>query len=96
MCQIIPFLDEFLVHDQYYNNMLMMSISIQSTIETHKKIEYNFKKKEGVRCYDCYKINKWLKPDKNLDYDEERDYCSCNYMRNYFGDRISRQDYYSK
>lgn len=46
MSQIIPFLDEFLVHDQYYNNMLMMSISIQGTKETHKKIEDNFKKKK--------------------------------------------------
>ena len=55
--------------------------------------------KEGKICKWCDKINKWIKPKGKLSWDDERDYCSCNYIRDDWGNRISFQqqieEYYS-
>ncbi len=55
--------------------------------------------KEGRTCYSCYKINKWLMPMHNMDWEESRCYCDCDYVRDDFGNRISQnehlQEYYS-
>lgn len=50
-----------------------------------------YQEKKGKTCHKCYRINIWLKPDKKLDFYEDRDYCHCDYERN----RDFLEEYYS-
>jgi hypothetical protein len=59
----------------------------------------NAQEKEGERCRSCRRINKWLRTNKDLEWDEIRNYCDCDYVRDFFGNRISQraflENYYS-
>ena len=48
---------------------------------------------EGTVCSWCGRINKWLCPDHELDWEARRNYCTCEYHRDFTGRRISRQEF---
>ena len=83
-----PILDEFLFNEY-------CKIRLNNRIEDTKKEEIikNAQDKEGRICFNCGNINKWLIPNRKLDYDDLRTYCNCNYIRDDFGNRMSHTDW---
>lgn len=102
-----PILNEFLfsedwlwMFDEDYNyNCIIFSALEKEKQEEQEELINKKKEKEGKICQWCSKINKWLKPQGTLDWDEETCYCTCEYIRDTFGDRMCHhewlEEYYS-
>ena len=96
-----PILDEFLfsenwlwAFDENNNYHCIIHSALEKERQERQERQINeIKKKEGDICQCCNKINKWLKPQDNLDWEDERCYCSCNYIRDDFGDRIDNNEW---
>jgi|SaaInlStandDraft_7_1057024.scaffolds.fasta_scaffold05819_2 hypothetical protein len=91
-----PLLNELLVSDKWLwefdeNNCWNVISSVMEK-ERNELILKQAQEKEGKYCYTCNKINKWLIPNNNLNWDEKRDYCHCDYVRD-CGKRISRREF---
>jgi len=86
---------EILIEIKLIINELMLYsdyIYLSYDLDKYINIKTN-QEKEGKICHECYRINIWLKPDKKLDWDENRNYCYCDYVRKEDGSRQSRRDF---
>ena len=98
-----PILDELLVSEKklwlFDEDNIWNIISSAREKEREIIILKNAQEKEGEICKTCCRINKWLRPNKDLEWDEIRNYCDCDYVRDFFGNRISQrvflENYYS-
>ena len=101
-----PILDEFLFSENWLwkfdgnNYYCIINSALEREIqEKQERLIDEAKEKEGQICKCCSKINKWLKPQGNLCWDDERCYCSCDYERDELGNRINTrellEEYYS-
>ena len=102
-----PILDELLFSEGWKwkfdneNNVysILHSAKEKEIEERRDRLIDEKKEKEGKICKYCSKINKWLKPKENLDWDNNRIYCSCDYERDDFGNRVDKrhwlEEYYS-
>lgn len=98
LIEMVPILDEFLVSEKIrwkfdfdnYWNVITSAIQTEQK-ETRIKIA---REKQGKRCNTCYGINKWLATYDELEWDNNKIYCTCD--KDIFGDRVSprEEDYY--
>jgi len=96
--EMMPILNEFLFIEHWHLYLDDLIQIKKEEEEKEERIKIN-KKKEGKICHDCGRINKWFAPERNLDWEEQRTYCNCDYIRDDSGNRMSRfdwlEEYYS-
>jgi len=100
LAEMRPILDEFLADPWWAEHMWHVLLDKRREEEA-AACEAASQEKEGLVCGWCGQINKWLRPANysELDWEDQRDYCTCDYERDDRGSRLTRRElleqYYS-